>query len=208
MATPASIRYNNPGAQWDGKIAKKWGSSQHVVLADGQSNHIAIFPTKVQGAAAQFDLWRTSYANMTLDAAVKKWSGGNSSKAYMSFLNKNVGVNAGTLITPAFLAGEQGLKLMKAQAQWEAGQVYPMSDAEWAQAQQKVFGSSKVAQAPASASVIVAAPVAAGAAWYADKLHWFENHWVAVVVGAIGVAVAVDLVIALIRNGKNNVGQA
>jgi hypothetical protein len=136
---PASIRYKNPGAMWGGKHARKWGAVDDIVLKDGQANHIAVFPDLVHGAAAQFALWKAGYCDMTLIAAIKKWSGHNSSAAYMAFLGKQVGVTPQTRITPALLASPKGLALMKAQAQWEAGKPYPMSDAQWAEAQSMVF---------------------------------------------------------------------
>jgi hypothetical protein len=136
---PASIRYKNPGAMWGGKHARKWGAVDDIVLKDGQANHIAVFPDLVHGAAAQFALWKAGYCDMTLIAAIKKWSGHNSSAAYMAFLGKHVGVTPHTRITPALLASPKGIALMKAQAQWEAGKPYPMSDAQWAEAQSMVF---------------------------------------------------------------------
>ena len=93
---PASIRYKNPGAMWGGKHARKWGAIDDVVLKDGQANHIAVFPDVVHGAAAQFALWKTGYCNMSLSAAIRKWSGHNSSAAYMAFLGRHVGVTAQT----------------------------------------------------------------------------------------------------------------
>jgi hypothetical protein len=136
---PASIRYKNPGAMWGGRHANTWGAVSDVVLKDGQANHIAVFPDVVHGAAAQFALWKIGYCNMSLAAAIKKWSGHNSSAAYMAFLGKHVGITAETWITPALLASPKGLALMQAQAQWEAGKPYPMTDAEWRQAQAMVF---------------------------------------------------------------------
>jgi hypothetical protein len=124
---------------WGGKHARKWGAVDDIVLKDGQANHIAVFPDPVHGAAAQFALWKAGYCDMTLIAAIKKWSGHNSSAAYMAFLGKQVGVTPQTRITPALLASPKGLALMKAQAQWEAGKPYPMSDAKWAEAQSMVF---------------------------------------------------------------------
>jgi hypothetical protein len=144
MTESASIRYNNPGAMWDGKIAKRWKSVDHVVLADGQANHIAIFPDRVSGAAAQFDLWRSNYCNMSLEEAVKKWSGGNASVPYMTFLRAHTGFNPDTLISPVMLSGPSGISLMQAQAAWEAGKPYPMSDAEWSEAQRRCFAPSSV----------------------------------------------------------------
>jgi hypothetical protein len=136
---PASIRYKNPGAMWGGKHANTWGAVSDVVLKDGQANHIAVFPDFVHGAAAQFALWKVSYCNMSLAAAIRKWSGHNSSAAYMAFLGRHVGITAQTWITPALLASPKGLALMQAQAQWEAGKPYPMTNAEWRQAQALVF---------------------------------------------------------------------
>jgi hypothetical protein len=142
MTEPASIRYKNPGAMWGGKHANKWGAISDVVLKDGQANHIAVFPDFVHGAAAQFALWKSAYCNMTLAAAIKKWSGHNSSAAYMAFLGKHAGVRAQTRITPTLLASPTGLALMKAQAQWEAGKPYPMTDAQWVEAQGMVFATA------------------------------------------------------------------
>ena len=144
---PASIRSNNPGAMW-GKgnpIATKWGSTATEDLADGlgQGNNIAHFPDRVHGAAAQFDLWRQHYTSMTLQAAIKKWSGGNWSQPYADFLVKRTGLAMATEMTPAILSSPQGLELMQAQAQWEAGVPYPMSLAEWQQAQGMVFGQGQ-----------------------------------------------------------------
>lgn len=192
MSEPASIRYKNPGAMWDGKTSRKWGSKQHVVLSDGQSNHIAIFPDCVHGAAAQFDLWRTAYTGLTLAGAIRKWSGGNSSSSYMTFLTKNTGIGQADKITADLLSGPKGLALMKAQAQWEAGKPYPMSNEEWMQAQCMVFGTKTapvespptVKHVAAAASATVAGTVAAS-----SGLPWY------VVAGAVVVAAVVAFLI-------------
>lgn len=139
---PASIRYNNPGAMWGGnKISRKWGERGNVALEDGtgQGNHIAIFPDVVHGAAAQFDLWHHGYTGTTLKAAIRKWSGGNSSLAYMTFLEQHTGLLANAVVNDALLASPTGIKLLKAQAQWEAGKPYPMTDEQWAEAQRLVY---------------------------------------------------------------------
>lgn len=143
---PASIRYKNPGAQWPGARATKWGSTSYVTLNDGQGNRIAVFPTFVQGAAAQFDLWASNYTGMTLKAAIDKWSGHNSPASYVAFLEKNTGISINTKVTKALLASPAGWKLLKAQSRWEAGQPIPMTDAEWQLAQTKVFGPATAAQ--------------------------------------------------------------
>lgn len=147
---PASIRYNNPGAMWGGSaLAKKWGATKTVGLNDGlkQGNNIAVFPTKVRGAAAQFDLWHTSayYHNKTLVAAITKWSGGNWVPSYTKFLRERVpGLTNDTVISDPFMASENGVKFVKAQAWHEAGKPYPMSDAEWVEAQKLVHGPNAV----------------------------------------------------------------
>jgi len=139
---PASIRYKNPGAMWPGARATKWGSTTYVTLNDAQRNKIAVFPTFVDGAAAQFDLWATNYTGMTLKAAIDKWSGHNSPASYVAYLEKATGISINTVVTRALLASDAGWKLLKAQSRWEAGKPIPMTDAEWQQAQKMVFGGA------------------------------------------------------------------
>lgn len=203
----AAIRYKNPGAQWDGKISKKWGSTGTTILKDGQNNHIAEFPTYVQGAAAQFDLWKTNYAGMTLDAATKKWSGGNSSPTYIAFLTKKVpGLTANTVITKEYLASPKGLALMKAQAQWEAGKVYPMTEAEWIEAQKKVFGPTPTPVGTGTAGAVVGGGTVIATASYFDQVRSFiGEHWLGLLISAVAVGILVDLGIALYKNSKDNV---
>lgn len=181
--TVASIRYNNPGAMWGGnKIATKWGATKNITLNDGlgQGNTIAFFPDVVHGAAAQFDLWSSNYAGLTLSAAIRKWSGGNSSLPYLNFLQQKTGLTPVTVISRSVLASPQGLALLKAQAQWEAGQPYPMTDAQWQEAQQRVFGSqaTKVAPAPQKApqpAPSPSKPLLTGSTSIADKIKgWFK----------------------------------
>src|ERR1700749_422194 len=125
MTEPASIRFCNPGAMWGSAQAKKGGAKDAVTLHDGlgQGNNIAVFPDKIHGAAAQFDLWRTSsnYHNKALFAAIHTWSGGNSSAAYVAFLEKHApGLQASTIINDTLLSSPLGLAMMKAQAWNEA----------------------------------------------------------------------------------------
>lgn len=141
-------------------IATKWGSTGTEALADGlgQGNNIAHFPTAVQGAAAQFDLWNQHYTGMSLKAAITKWSGGNWSQQYADYLTQETGLAMSTPITSELLAGPQGLKLMKYQARWEAGTPYPLTDDQWAQAQAMVFKgtATHVAAAPAHPAPVAA----------------------------------------------------
>lgn len=193
MGEPASIRFNNPGAMW-GKgnpIAKKWGSTSTTNLNDGlgQGNNIAFFPTKVDGACAQFDLWRSGYCGRSLKAAILKWSGGNWSQPYADFLTKQTGLSMETPITVGLLASSLGWRLMKAQAQWEAGKFYPLSDLEWQSAQSRVFNgaakpsSTATVKKVTTGTTIVVAGAAAGAQAASSGHHW--TLVVALVVGAL-----------------------
>jgi hypothetical protein len=190
---PASIRFKNPGAMWGGSaLAKKWGATKTVGLNDGlgQGNNIAVFPTMVKGAAAQFDLWRTSknYHNRKLQDAIHTWSGGNYVSSYVNFLIKRVpGLTPDTVIDDDFLRSGQGLAMMKAQAWHEAGKQYPMTDAEWREAQSLVF--SPTTTKAKKAGPIVAGGAAAGAAHQAG----LSVGWII----AIGVAVAAVAALAI-----------
>ena len=137
---PVSIRTKNPGAMWPGSVSQRFGSTGWIPC--GGNNKCAVFPTFEQGAAAQFYLWATRYSPMKLSEAIFRWSGQNSSAAYTAFLSKRVpGITLDTVITRTFLESESGLLFMKAQAQWEAGQPYPMTDAQWRKGQVLAFGS-------------------------------------------------------------------
>ena len=185
MSDPASIRYKNPGAMWPGARATKWGSTQSVTLNDGQGNKIAVFPTFVQGAAAQFDLWASNYTGMTLKAAMDKWSGHNRPAAYVSYLEKNTGVDIDTKVTRELLASPAGWKLLKAQSRWEAGKPIPMTDAEWQQAQGMVFGK----QSGDTAAKNVAAPTAdfdVGVKYVQTQLRTLGYHEVGDADGLVG----------------------
>lgn len=202
MREPAAIRYNNPGAMWGGSaLAKKWGANQTVGLNDGlgQGNNIAVFPTKVKGAAAQFDLWHSSkrYNKKRLQDAIHTWSGGNWVTSYVKFLTDRCpGLTANTVIDDDFLKSEKGLALMKAQAWHEAGKPYPMTDAEWREAQALVFKSKVVIAKDVAkkSGPVVAGGSAAGAAHEAG----FSIEWVI----AIGVVVAAVTAFAIWRSKK------
>lgn len=144
MSIPVSIRTKNPGAMWPCAIATHFGSTQCEQLNDAQRNKAAIFPTFEQGGAAQFALWAKKYSDMRLSAAIYMWSGHNSSPAYAAFLVTHVpGLSMNVVLTREFFTSELGRKFMAAQAQWEAGQPYPMTDAQWIKAQQLAFGTAK-----------------------------------------------------------------
>lgn len=167
MSDPASIRTNNPGAQWYGPSAQAYGATGSIPLPGG--NNAAQFPDPVSGAAAQFALLGKSYANMPLSAAIDKWSGGNSSPAYAAFLAKQTGISSDTVLTPQLLQGPQGLALAKAQAHWEAGRPFPMSDEQWQQAQSRAFGGAPSSSPPAPFQAIPPAAAPAGVGLFAQQ---------------------------------------
>lgn len=211
MSEPAAIRFNNPGAMW-GKgnpIAKKWGATGTTMLNDGlgQGNNIAFFPTKLDGACAQFDLWRSGYCNRTLQAAITKWSGGNWSQPYANFLTQQTGLTMGTQVTEELLASPRGWRLMKAQAQWEAGKPYPLTDTEWQTAQRRVFSNAPVRPTAKKGGAIVGGAVVGGGA--AAKAASSGHHWT-VVAAVFVVAVVIGGVVAFIihkRHEKQTVAQ-
>jgi hypothetical protein len=140
---PASIRYNNPGAMWPGPSSKKFGAVGHVNLKDGQGNKIAVFPTAVHGAAAQFDLLSRKYTGKTLRSAISTWSGGNSVGTYLKVLEREIGISANTKLTKEMIADPRiAIPLAKAMGVQEAGKPFPMSDKGWANAHAMFLGKS------------------------------------------------------------------
>jgi type IV secretory pathway VirB2 component (pilin) len=163
---PASIRYKNPGAMWGSALARKWGATKQVNLADGtgQNNNIAVFPTYVQGICAQLDLWRTSkhYRNKPFKDAIRVWSGGNHVESYIAFVLKRVpGMTRDTIMNDAFWRSPMGIAFLKAQAWHEAGREYPAPAADWVEAQRRVFAGQRAGKA---AGGVIAAGGAAAAA--------------------------------------------
>ena len=137
----AAVRTNNPGAQWPGPVAAKFGSTESVPLPGG--NKIAVFDDPVKGAAAQFALLEKSYTGIPLSAAVSKWSGGNNAGQYLSHIAKATGLTPDTVITPELLRGPKGIELAKAMAHWEAGKKYPLADQQWQAAHKLAFGGGQ-----------------------------------------------------------------
>lgn len=188
MTEPASIRYKNPGAMWGGNaISKKWGEMGNVKLNDGmgQNNHIAVFPTYVQGICAQIDLWRSPrYKNKRFADAIAVWSGGNWVSSYIKFvMDRAPGVEEGTIINDAFLNSPTGIAFLKAQAWHEAGKPYPAPDEDWAEAQRRVFSK------PASTSKKTAsAAVAGGGAVVAAQQAGLGIEWIIVIGAAVAIA--------------------
>lgn len=204
MLEPASIRYKNPGAMWGSALAIKWGAAPKAITLNdgkGQGNNIAVFPTYVQGICAQLDLWRTSknYRNKRFADAIAIWSGGNNVESYISFVLARVpGMTRDTVMDDAFWRSVRGIQFLKAQAWHEAGKQYPAPDADWIEAQRRVF-SGAVQPAPvvakpaakpatkAATAVVVATTTASTVAAQFDA-PWSTIAIVAGVVVAVGVA--------------------
>lgn len=146
---PAAIRYNNPGAQWPGQSARKFGAVDSVTLNDGQGNKIAVFPTAVHGAAAQFDLLERRYTGKTLASAITTWSGGNSSSAYAAKVAAETGLTPGTVLTKDMIHDPRiAIPIARSMASMEAGRKeYPLTIEQWAQAHQMAFGGGGIGAA-------------------------------------------------------------
>jgi hypothetical protein len=164
VTEPASIRFKNPGAMWGkgNKIAQKWGSTATVYLNDGlgQGNNIAVFSNFVDGICAQLDLWRTSanYRNKPFADAIAIWSGHNETESYIKYVLARVpGMTRDTVMNDAFWKGPMGIGFLKAQAGHEAGKPYPAPDADWLEAQKRVFAG--LAAAPDASKSPPASPV-------------------------------------------------
>ena len=144
---PASIRNKNPGAQYPGPSARKFGGAEHETLRSKDGVHkIATFPTHIHGAAAQFDLLHAKYCGMTVKAAVTKWCGGFYASTYLKMLKEKAGVSHDTKLTREMVKDPAiAIPLARAMAWQEAGQDYPMDDEEWAQAHALAFAGSAVA---------------------------------------------------------------
>lgn len=140
---PASIRNNNPGAQWPGPSSKKFGSSGTEILNDGQGNKIAYFDDPVDGAAAQFDLLARKYADRPLYQALREYAGNNNVGSYLKVIKQRTGLNPNQVVTRDMLADPDfGPKFASAMAYHEAGQEYPLTQEQWGEAQSKAFGGA------------------------------------------------------------------
>ena len=72
LKIPASIRYNNPGAQAFAPTARKWSGEPGTT---GTGHLIAGFPTPVHGLASNIDLLNRKYVGRTIGDAMWEWSG-------------------------------------------------------------------------------------------------------------------------------------
>jgi len=186
---PASIRYKNPGAMWGSALAIKWGAAKKAVSLNdgtGQGNNIAVFPTYVLGICAQLDLWRTSknYRNKRFSDAIRIWSGGNHVESYIKFvLDRVPGMSRDTVMDDAFWRSPMGIQFLKAQAWHEAGKRYPAPDADWIEAQRRVFAGKVPASTPKKVGGSIVTGAGAGEAARQSGLPLIWCIGIAVVVG-------------------------
>lgn len=175
---PASIRTNNPGAMYPGPSAKKFGSTGTETIGGGHL--IAVFPDKVAGAAAQFDLLRRSYTGKTLRAAITTWSGGNDVDTYLKVIERDTGIGADAALTVDMLAdAAKAVPIAKAMAWQEAGKEYPMTDAEWSAAFKLSLGASPLPAPTVTAST---------------SRKWSLLQWIQTTLGLGGASTAVPLI--------------
>ena len=102
IAIPASIRNNNPGAQYPGASSRKFGALRTNTIGGGHL--IAQFPDKVSGAAALFDLLLRLYVGLSLKDALTKWSGGNGIESYIAIVSKRTGLKSTDKLSRAYRA--------------------------------------------------------------------------------------------------------
>lgn len=150
---PASIRFNNPGAQYPGPVARALGSVGTEIIGGGHK--IAVFASAIDGAAAHLTLLERSYTDMTLEKAITRWSGGNSVGTYLAVVKRHTGLERASWIPRGYFRDPAtGIPFAKAMAEHEAGRGYPLTDAQWTEAHRLAFG----AQQPPHASVAVPVP--------------------------------------------------
>jgi hypothetical protein len=148
-SVPVAVRTNNPGNQWMGSSARKFGATSSANVS--QRDQPAVFPDRVSGAAAMFNLLGSkNYRGKTIEEGIYRWAAGRN-PAYPAFVEKTSGVPRNTVITPEFLQTPQGIAVAKAMAQYEAGYqkgAYPLSDEGWQKAQKMAFGSGHIMDGP------------------------------------------------------------
>ena len=136
----ASIRFNNPGAQYPGPSSEKFGATHTETIGGGHK--IAVFPDAESGAAGQFDLLDRAYTGRTLRDAIAKWSGGNHVESYLATIRENTGLSPDTMLTKDMLRDPAiAIPLVRAMARHEAGKEYPMTEAQWRAAHARAFNS-------------------------------------------------------------------
>lgn len=142
---PASIRYNNPGAQWPDSVgdAKRFGMTDVGVIGGG--NKIAGFPTPVHGLASNIALAHRLYVGKTVGNAISKWSNGGRSSV--------PGYNSGQIFTKE-MANDP--KFWAAMAKAESGKNNHLSLTQVGQALQMYQSGSAAAFEKANPDFVAA----------------------------------------------------
>lgn len=208
FSIPAAVQFKNPGAMWPGAVATKWGSTKWQYLGDGtgqggggHGNKIAIFDNWVDGICAQLDLWRTSpnYKNKKFKDAINIWDGGNHTPDYIAHVKRHVpGMTEDTVMDDKFWRGPMAMTFLKVQAAHEAGKPsIPAPDADWIEAQRRVFASVTKQKVTSTAAVV------AGAGGTAAVVAHQGLNWLEIGLSAFIVAGIVTAVILLIRKFRS-----
>jgi hypothetical protein len=94
---------------------------------------------------------------------------------------------------------------MKAQAQWEAGKPYPLSDAQWQQAQAAVFKGVKLPPSkPSAGEVVATGTIGAGTVAAAQQASSAGYNYGAIF-GIVFVGIVIAAVVFLImRNNRKD----
>jgi hypothetical protein len=121
----ANVRFNNPGAQYPGESSRRFGSTGTATIGGGHL--IADFPSPVHGAASNMFLLSQNYKGMTIDSALRKWSGG--SRGAPAGYDPNQRIDDKLVNDPKFMTG-----FMQAVSRGEAPGHYPMDEGQWNQA--------------------------------------------------------------------------
>jgi hypothetical protein len=118
----ASVRHNNPGAQYPAPEAIKFGMTGYAVIGGGHL--IADFPSPEAGAASNFDLLYRKYTGMSIGAAGRMWTG--------SYGFGVPGYDPSTILTKEMLDNPAfAIPFMKSIAHREAGYASPLTDEQW-----------------------------------------------------------------------------
>ena len=127
------------------------------------------FDSPVKGAAAHFALLAQKYSGVPLEQTVNEWRKGQGGG---EFVSGQTGLSPDTPITPELLRSPQGIALVKAMADLDAGGKAPLTDEQWAEAHQMAFGGEPAEPATAggegNAASAIAAALKGGGAEGAD----------------------------------------
>jgi hypothetical protein len=122
---PASIRYNNPGAQYPAEWARAFGMDGQGVIGGGHL--IAHFPDPVSGAAANMALLaKYAQRGWTVGHAGDEWTGRNG--------HGIPGVPDSMMLSDAIKDKDSMIAIMKSIAHREAGRDSPLTDDQWGKA--------------------------------------------------------------------------